>query len=175
MKALFKYSRKSAPPRPMSKPVVDITPSLRFVAQIRSSTETSLADLNQKTDFLLAMAAFLRPSDLERISLPNSKLINQGDLQLTIVAPKELRAGRRITKTFVVRKNTDFKQLCPVRAFISSKHHPKATGRPHLKLLVNSKDPSKTLRTTTISNWLHRIVSKSTSQKPVPSVLLPCV
>jgi hypothetical protein len=118
----------------------------------------------------LAMAAFLRPSDLERISLPLSKITNHGDLQLTIEAPKELRAGRRITKVLLIRKNSNFQELCPVRAFIALRNHPKAARRPHRKLLVNSKDPSKPLRTTTISTWLRRIVSKSTSQKPIPSV-----
>ncbi|KAG2171249.1 hypothetical protein INT43_004103 [Umbelopsis isabellina] len=84
------------------------------------------------------MAAFLRPSDLDRISLLNCIVTTQGDLVIKIIAPKELRAGRRIVKTLV--------------------------------LLVNSKNPTKRLKATTISTWLRNLMRLSTFQKPVPSV-----
>lgn len=104
------------------------------------------------------------------ISFLDCQVITHGDLQVTITARKKLRSGRRIVKTHIIRRNSDFKDLCPVRAFIALRDHPGSTRRPRRKLLVNSNDPSKPLRTTTISTWLRRIVSMSTSQKPVPSV-----
>ncbi|KAI8581814.1 hypothetical protein K450DRAFT_231292 [Umbelopsis ramanniana AG] len=43
------------------------------------------------------------------------------------------------------------KELCPVRSFKALKYHPLASKRRSDKVLVNSKDPSKPLKTTTIS------------------------
>lgn len=116
------------------------------------------------------MAAFLRPSDLERISLQHCSVTSHGDLLIKVVAPKELRAGRRIVKSLSIRKNDNFKELCPVRTFIALKSHPAAAKRPCNKLLVNSKNPAKLLRTTTISTWLRNLMRLSTSQQPIPSV-----
>lgn len=170
LKALLKHSKRAAPPKQLLKPTVDITPTLRFLAQIPSDNSASLADLNKKTAFLLAMAAFLRPSDLERISLQHCTVTSHGDLVIKVVAPKELRAGRRIVKSLSIRKNDNFKELCPVRTFIALKSHPAAVKRPSNKLLVNCKNPAKLLRTTTISTWLRNLMRLSTSQKPIPSV-----
>jgi hypothetical protein len=154
LKALLKHSKRTAPAKQLLKPTVDITPTLRFLAQMPSDNSAPLADLNKKTAFLLAMAAFLRPSDLERISLQHCSVTSHGDLLIKVVAPKELRAGRRIVKSLSIRKNDNFKELCPVCTFISLKSHPAAVKRPCNKLLVNSKNPAKLLRTTTISTWL---------------------
>lgn len=170
LRTLFRHSRKTAPPRSLSKPAIDISPSLRFIAQIPSSPTTALSDLNKKTAFLLAMAAFLRPSDLERISLQDCQVNRQGDLTISIKAPKERRAGRLIIKTLLIKHNSDYKELCPVLAFVALRDHPAASATVRHKLLVNSKNPKKILRTTTISTWLRGIVRLSTPQKPVPSV-----
>jgi hypothetical protein len=116
------------------------------------------------------MAAFLRPSDLERISMHHCSVSTRGDLIIEIIAPKELRAGRRIVKTLTIRPNDHFKALCPVRVFLTLKAHPLAITRPGNKLLVNSKNPSKLLKTTTISTWLRQLMRLSITQNPVPSV-----
>jgi hypothetical protein len=116
------------------------------------------------------MAAFLRPSDLERISLHNCVVTSHGELVIKVVAPKELRAGRQIVKTLTIRRNDNFKELCPVRSFKALKSHPLASKRQSNKLLVNSKDPSRPLKTTTISTWLRSLIHLSTSIKPIPSV-----
>src|ERR1700722_12318418 len=116
------------------------------------------------------MAGFLRPSDLDRISLQHCQVNRQGDLEINIKAPKELREGRRIIKTLLIKHNSDYKELCPVLAFVALRDHPAASATIRHKVLVNSKNPAKLLRTTTISTWLRGIVRLSTPQKPVPSV-----
>ncbi|KAG2171882.1 hypothetical protein INT44_006111 [Umbelopsis vinacea] len=147
LKALLKHSKRIAAPKQLLKPRVDISPTLRFLARILSDTSAPLADLNKKAAFLLAMAAFLRPSDLERISLHHCTMTSQGDLTIKVVAPKEHRAGRRIIKTLAI----------PVK-------------RPSNKLLVNSKNPSNPLKSTTISTRLRNLLRLSISHKPIPSV-----
>ncbi|GAB5587993.1 hypothetical protein Unana1_02893 [Umbelopsis nana] len=170
LRTLVRHSRKTAPPRSLSKPAIDISPSLRFIAQIPSSSTAAFSDLNKKTAFLLAMAAFLRPSDPGRISLQDCQVNRQRDLEISIKAPKELRAGQRITKTLLITHNPDCKELCPVLAFVALRDHPAASATIRHKLLVNSKNQAKLLPTTTISTWLRGIVRLSTPQKPVPSV-----
>ncbi|KAG2173501.1 hypothetical protein INT44_007092 [Umbelopsis vinacea] len=122
-KALLKRTCLSAPPKEMLKSAVDIAPTLRFLAQIPSGHSASFNKLNQKNTFLFAMAAFFRPSDLERISLPRCTSNVGGHIQLKAIAPKELRAGRPIIKTLLVQKNEQFKELCPVRAFHALRSH----------------------------------------------------
>jgi hypothetical protein len=107
-------------------PTVHSLPTLIHLAQIKSSPSTPLSELNRKTAFLLTTAAFLRPSDPKRISLQYCQVDSGGDLQLTIMTPKELRAGRRIIKCLLVRKNHEFKELCPVQAFLALRNQPSA-------------------------------------------------
>ncbi|CAO3686573.1 unnamed protein product [Umbelopsis vinacea] len=155
LKALLKHSKHTAPPKQLLEPTVDITPRLCFLAEIPSDKSARLVDLNKKTAFLLVMAA--------------DQSWGLGD---QVVATKELRAGRRIVKSLSIRKNDNFKEMRPVRTFIALKSHPAAVKRPCNKLLVNSKNPAKLLRTTTISTWLRNLMRLSTSQKPIPSVRL---
>jgi hypothetical protein len=98
LKALLKHSKRAAAPKQLLKPTVDITPTLRFLTQIPSDNSALVGDPNKKTAFPLAMAAFLQPSDLECISLQHCSVTSHGDLVVKVVAPKELRAGRRIVK-----------------------------------------------------------------------------
>ncbi|CEP12049.1 hypothetical protein [Parasitella parasitica] len=58
---------KQAPPVSIHKPTIDISPALLFARSIASRPTTSIKLLQQKLAFLLAVAAFLRPSDLARI------------------------------------------------------------------------------------------------------------
>ncbi|PHZ15769.1 uncharacterized protein RHIMIDRAFT_235107 [Rhizopus microsporus ATCC 52813] len=57
------------PPKQIHRPTIDISPALNHIRQIQSTTSTPLPLLQKKTAFLLAMTAFLRPSDLHRIDL----------------------------------------------------------------------------------------------------------
>ncbi|KAI9277316.1 hypothetical protein BC943DRAFT_373959 [Umbelopsis sp. AD052] len=143
LKALLKHSKRIAALKQLLKPRVDISPTLRFLARIPSDTSAPLADLNKKAAFLLAMAAFLRPSDLECNSLHHCTMTSQGDIAIKVVAPKELRAGRRIIKVLAI----------PVK-------------RPSNKLLVNSWNPSNPLKSTTISTWLRNLLRLSISHMP---------
>ena len=80
LKALLKHSKHTAPPKQLLEPTVDITHRLCFLAEIPSDKSARLVDLNKKTAFLLVMAAFLRPSDLERINLQHCTVTSHGDL-----------------------------------------------------------------------------------------------
>ncbi|GAN11521.1 hypothetical protein MAM1_0661d11085 [Mucor ambiguus] len=57
---------KQAPPVNIHRPTIDISPAMAFAQSIASRTTTPIKQLQQKLVFLLAMTAFLRPSDLAR-------------------------------------------------------------------------------------------------------------
>ncbi|KAI8321361.1 hypothetical protein EDC96DRAFT_454039, partial [Choanephora cucurbitarum] len=97
--ALLDSLAGQAPPRPQYKPKVDLSKTLKFLANVPSSASTSLSSLQPKVVFLLGMAAVLRPSDLHRIDFSTCKIGLNGSLCFDVVAPKERRKGQRITKT----------------------------------------------------------------------------
>ncbi|KAG1531911.1 hypothetical protein G6F51_013329 [Rhizopus arrhizus] len=63
---------KQAPPVSIHHPTIDVSPALSYARTIASRTSTTVKLLQQKLVFLLAMAAFLRPSDLARIPFASS-------------------------------------------------------------------------------------------------------
>ncbi|KAG1317269.1 hypothetical protein G6F62_012990 [Rhizopus arrhizus] len=66
--SLIASLKSRAPPQPIHRPTVDLSPSLKAVRLIDiNDLSTPLPHLQQKLAFLLGMAAFLRPSDLHRI------------------------------------------------------------------------------------------------------------
>ncbi|KAG2217076.1 hypothetical protein INT45_013103 [Circinella minor] len=106
--------KKKAPPLPLSKSPVDLTPSFTFLRSIPSHLSTSLNLLSKKCAFLLAAAAFLQPSDLHRISLSACSIDDSSRLHLIIVVPKETRNGRHIYKDLMLLPLTDDVDLCPI-------------------------------------------------------------
>ncbi|ORY90557.1 hypothetical protein BCR43DRAFT_447177 [Syncephalastrum racemosum] len=178
VRAYLRRILRDAPPRETSQPLIDLTPSINFVGSIDSSPSTPLSLLNRKAAFLLAMAAFLRPSDLHRIDLSRCSISEpDGLLHLVVVAPKETRQGRRIVKTLTLHPLEQDPTLCPVRAFTALRDHPDASSRPQGALFVNSTNPTAPLSVVTISLWLRNIVRKScpdigdsTSRSPMPSI-----
>lgn len=168
----MQHFKRTAPPKPITRPQVDIAPTLRYLNAIQSDSQTTLAALNEKTAFLLAFAAFLRPSDLARIQLQECSVDDEDRLNLVILAPKELRSGsgRRIIKTLLIHPHPGLPALCPVAAFKALRDHPQAQSRVPSQLFVNSVSPSKPLKVTTISTWLRRLLRLSTSMNPLPSI-----
>ncbi|ORY94094.1 hypothetical protein BCR43DRAFT_443010, partial [Syncephalastrum racemosum] len=140
---------KDAQPRPMTQNHYDLTPILRHLARFDSSALTPLPRLNEKTAFLLAAAAFLRPSDLHRIQLTQCRVDRDRRLHLYILAPKETRGGR------------------PLR------DHPDAAARPSDSLFVNSIRPSAPLQVSTISGWLRRLLTRSSALSSTAESTLP--
>ncbi|KAG1257581.1 hypothetical protein G6F68_009238 [Rhizopus microsporus] len=116
----------SAPPQPIHRPTVDMSPSLKAVRLIDiNDLSTPLPHLQQKLAFLLGMAAFLRPSDLHRIDFAAANIEIERNCQylsFQVVAPKERRAGRRIIKPFRVYSHQD-PSLCPVATFQAIRDH----------------------------------------------------
>ena len=167
---LVKNLKRRAPPVPQHRPAVDLAPTLDYLRRIPSSTATALNLLRDKTCFLLAMAAFLRPSDLARIDLAQCTIDSTRMLHLHICSPKERRRGRAIIKTVSISPNTRVPALCPVSAFDALREHPitrQGTGT-HLFVLANR--PTESLVSTTISTCLRRLVRLSTDVTPTPSV-----
>ncbi|ORE05979.1 hypothetical protein BCV72DRAFT_305917 [Rhizopus microsporus var. microsporus] len=137
------------PPKQIHRPTIDISPALNHIRQIQSTTSTPLPLLQKKTAFLLAMTAFLRPSDLH------------------LVSPKETRDHRRIIKPFTIFPNQNC-SLCSVRAFIALRDHPSLSHLSTRSLLfVNSRCPQEPLATSTISKWLRNMIRISTEERNV--------
>ncbi|KAI7854580.1 hypothetical protein BDC45DRAFT_585236, partial [Circinella umbellata] len=139
--------------------LVDLTPSFTFLCSIPSNTSTSLTSLSKKCTFLLAAAAFLRPSDLHRISLPDCSVDEDSHLHLLIVAPKETRQGRRINKDLVLLPLLNDVALCPVATFKALVAHP---GRSSSQFLfVNSRHTDQPLVVTTLSTYIRSVLKLS--------------
>ncbi|KAG0977719.1 hypothetical protein G6F28_012327 [Rhizopus arrhizus] len=160
---------KQAPPMSIHKPQVDLTPSMVYARSIPSCFSTSVSLLQQKLAFLLAMAAFLRPSDLARIPFDSCKVTpSDGCLHFKVVSPKERRKKRKIVKDFRVHPHQD-KELCPAFCFTILKDHPRLQGRTrHSALFVKANKFNQPVLSSTISSWLHRrFISLSTTEPHV--------
>ncbi|CEP06982.1 hypothetical protein, partial, partial [Parasitella parasitica] len=146
-----------APPVAIHRPTIDLSPALEYARSIPSRPTTSAKKLQQKLAFLLAMAAFLRPSDLARIPYSSCSISDSSGLQFQVVAPKETRAKRRIIKPFTVHPHASDIELCPVECFKAVSSHPVLVNRPtSSQLFVNSNNIHQPLGSSTISSWLHR-------------------
>ncbi|CEP09372.1 hypothetical protein, partial, partial [Parasitella parasitica] len=148
---------KQAPPISIHRPTIDVSPALEFARSIASRPTTHIKLLQQKLTFLLAMAAFLRPSDLARIPFDSCSITEDGCLSFSVVAPKETRKKRRIIKPFKVHPHASDVELCPVECFKALRDHPGLVSRlPGSKLFVKSHIIQQPLSSSTISTWLHR-------------------
>lgn len=148
---------KQAPPMPIHRPTIDITPALIHARSIVSRATTSIKQLQQKLAFLLAMAAFLRPSDLARIPYSSCSILDTGCLTFNVVAPKETRGKRRIIKPFTIHPHASDVELCPVHCFKALRDHPGLAARPSgSQLFVKSNLIDQPLSSSTLSTWLHR-------------------
>ncbi|KAL7329798.1 hypothetical protein PS15p_212273 [Mucor circinelloides] len=149
---------------------VDLTPSLAYARSIPSKTSTFVKLIQQKLAFLLAMAAFLRPSDLARIPFSSCTVdSNSGCLKFHVVSPKETRSEGRIIKPFTIRPHATDVELCPVKCFLVLRDHPALQARPRdSQLFVKSNNAYQPLSFSTLSSWLHReFISLSTSESQV--------
>ncbi|EIE80629.1 hypothetical protein G6F46_012721 [Rhizopus delemar] len=137
---------RQAPPISIHREQVDMTPSLDYARSIPSQSGTSVKLWQQKLAFLLAMAAFLRPSDLARIPFSSCEVReSDGCLKFQVVSPKETRKKR------------------PLR------DHPDLQARPeNSTLFIKSNNIQQPLSASTVSSWLHReYISLSTSESRV--------
>jgi hypothetical protein len=79
-----------------------------------------VADLTRKLRCLLAVCGFMRPSDIKRTDLINSKILDSGALELKVLAPKEKRAGQSVIKSVYIQPHGDL-LICPVATFVAYK------------------------------------------------------
>ncbi|KAG1148991.1 hypothetical protein G6F37_011502 [Rhizopus arrhizus] len=161
---------RQAPPVSIHREQVDMTPSLDYACSIPSQSGTSVKSLQQKLAFLLAMAAFLRPSNLARIPFSSCEVReSDGCLKFQVVYPKETRKKRRIIKPFTVHPHTRDRELYPVQCFIALRDHPDLQARPeNSTLFIKSNNIRQPLSASTLSSWLHReFISLSTSESRV--------
>ena len=158
------------PPTLIHRPTLDLSPALAFAQEIASRGSTTVYRLQIKLAFLLSMAAFLRPSDLERIPFGSCSVDRStGALTFSVVAPKEKRKGRRIIKPYTIHPHRDNPELCPVQCFLAIRDHPHLTGRSRdTALFINSKNFKTPICASTLSSWLHHhFISLVTSEKGV--------
>ncbi|KAI9006254.1 hypothetical protein CLU79DRAFT_880701 [Phycomyces nitens] len=141
--------------------------SLRRYTPLISLSQTFATLPHLSENFLLALTAFLRPSDLARIDLSQSYTYDQ-ILCLVIPIPKETRGGRRIVKSLAIHAHPSFPSLRPVLAFCALRDYPLSVPRPPSTLFVNSKHPDRPIQTSTTSSWLSHLVRLSTSVRPTP-------
>ncbi|KAI9005419.1 hypothetical protein CLU79DRAFT_713204, partial [Phycomyces nitens] len=167
---LFKLLKRLALPVSMSCPLINLSPTFVFLAAIPSDPSKALFPLSRKTTFLLAMAAFLRPSNLHRVILSKCCIDGQHRLHLVIEAPKEMREGRCIVKSPIIHPHSSNLALCPVLAFSVLRDHPAALSHPVNTLFVCSKRPSLPFLVITISSWLSTLTQMYTLVKPCLSI-----
>ncbi|KAG0780590.1 hypothetical protein G6F16_012240 [Rhizopus arrhizus] len=162
---------KQAPPVSIHRPTIDASPALAYARSIISRSSTDVKLLQQKLAFLLAMAAFLRPSDMARIPFTSCSISENGCLLLQVVAPKETRGKRRIIKPFSVHPHAEDLELCPVQCFKALRDHPALQARPtHSNLFVKSNKINQPLSASTISTWLHREFISLCTDEPGVSI-----
>ncbi|KAG1393181.1 hypothetical protein G6F60_011647 [Rhizopus arrhizus] len=154
-----------APPIHLHRKTIDLKPTFHHLSCLDNAS-TSLASLQGKLAFLLGVACFFRPSDLQRIPFASVNVSSDlTSLSLEVHCPKEKRRGRRIIKTFQVCAHTQVPVLCPVQTFLAYRERrPQGSSAP---LFVNSISPAKILKANTIQGWLSRLLHKSTSEPRV--------
>ncbi|KAG1300413.1 hypothetical protein G6F64_012724 [Rhizopus arrhizus] len=172
--SLIASLKSRAPPQPIHRPTVDMSPSLKAVRLIDiNDLSTPLPHLQQKLAFLLGMAAFLRPSDLHRIDFAAANIEIERNCQylsFQVVAPKGRRAGRRIIKPFRVYSHQD-PSLCPVATFQAIRDHlahliPQPTVTSFF-VNTNTNMTKQIVKVTTINSWIRRLIRLSTSEPRV--------
>ncbi|ORX65219.1 hypothetical protein DL89DRAFT_228123 [Linderina pennispora] len=159
------------------KSAPDISPILTSFRSLGPSATLSIPDLTRKLCWLLAVTGFMRPSDIARIDA--SRLAIHADhAYLIIVAPKELRRGRRIERPVHIHRHPD-PLICPVDCLTAYKAnildiypaapatHPTA---PHLKftpLIRDQRRPFHGIGTQRISKHIQAIMSLITSSRRI--------
>jgi hypothetical protein len=161
---------RQAPPVSIHREQVDMTPSLEYARSIPSRPVTPIKLLQQKLAFLLAMAAFLRPSDLARIPFSSCEIDEaDGCFKFQVISPKETRKKRHIIKPFTIHPHASDPELCPVQCFKALRDHPDLHARPaNSQLFIKSNNIQQPLSASTLSSWLHReCISLSTKESRV--------
>lgn len=170
--SLIASPRSRAPPQPIHRPTVDMSPSFRAVRRIDiNGFFTPLSHLQQKLAFLLGMAASLRPSDLHRVDFATANVQIERNckcLSFQVVTPKERRGGRRIIKPFCVYSHHD-PSLCPVATFLAVRNRLTHLNPPSTinSFFVNTNMTTQIIKVTTISSWIRRLIQLSTSEPRV--------
>ncbi|KAG2224150.1 hypothetical protein INT45_000165 [Circinella minor] len=135
-----------APPIRLHRPTIDLQPTFNYLSNLNNAS-TTFASLQGKLAFLLGVACFFRPSDLQRIPLASIQVSSDF--------------------TFLSLESTT---LCPIQTFLAYRdRHPQCSS---INLFVNSISPDQPLQASTIQGWISRLLRKSTSK---PRVSLRCI
>ncbi|CEP13937.1 hypothetical protein [Parasitella parasitica] len=139
----------------------------RTIASRSSTSRVKL--LQQKLAFLIAMTAFLHPSDLVRISFASCIILDSGRLRIEVVSPKKTRRKRRIVKPFTLHPHAEDCELCPIQCFKAIRDYPALQARPwDANLFVRSNLITQSLSASIVSTWLHlNFISLCTSEPGV--------
>ncbi|OMJ25904.1 hypothetical protein AYI70_g579 [Smittium culicis] len=160
------------------RPVMDISPVIKLLREWGQNSTLTVKQITAKLCWLLPVTGFLRASDIHRIDDQRSH-IDQGVLNLVIVAPKEKRGGRPIEKPCQINPHTD-KILCPVNAYMVYKEKIAVNlcPTPHAnnsnwvvnRLIRYVNDTSKPLSVDSITRYIHTIsdLIRRDPEAPIP-------
>ncbi|OMJ07797.1 hypothetical protein AYI69_g11320 [Smittium culicis] len=164
--------------RRRSRPVMDISTVIKLLLEWVQNSTFTIKQITAKLYWLLSVTGFLRASNIHRIDEQRSH-IDQGVLNLVIVAPKEKRSGRPIEKPCQINPHTDI-ILCPVNAYMVYKEKIAVNlcPTPHAnnsnwvvnRLIRYVKYTSKPLLVDSITQYIHTIsdLIRRDPEAPIP-------
>jgi hypothetical protein len=151
---------------------LDLHPILQYFRQLPSNEDMPVATLRKKLCWMLATCTFLRPSDIARIDLSQTRIVGaHGAVHLVVVRPKETRGGVHQDKVVILQVHPREPALCPVATHhayiqrcvrgiqleISHKTLPTLVYNPLMRAL---NDPHTAITSDTISNSISDVMKR---------------
>ncbi|OMJ16950.1 hypothetical protein AYI70_g6284, partial [Smittium culicis] len=160
------------------RPVMDISLVIKLLREWGQNSTLTVKQITAKLCWLLSVTGFLRASDIHRIDDQRSH-IDQGVLNLVIVAPKKKRGGHPIEKPCQINPHIDT-ILCLVNAYMVYKEKIAVNlcPTPHAnnsnwvvnRLIRYVNDTSKPLSVDSITRYIHTIsdLIRRDPEAPIP-------
>ncbi|KAF9320797.1 hypothetical protein BG003_004784 [Podila horticola] len=151
---------------------LDLHPILQHFRDLPSNEDMPEAILHKKLCWMLATCTFLRPSDIARVDMFQTKIVGQHKVvHLVAVRPKETREDQYQDKVVILQIHPHESALCPVatydvfvqRCFRGIKLQVPHKTLPTLKynpLIRALDDPYKAVVEDTISNSIADVMKK---------------
>ena len=151
---------------------LDLHPILQYFRGLPSNEDMPESTLRKKLCWMLATCTFLRPSDIARIDLSQTKTVGAHKaVHLVVVRPKETRGGVHQDKVVILQVHPREPALCPVATYhayvkrcvrgvqleFSHKTQPALIYNP---LICALNDPQNTIGTDAISNNIADIMKR---------------
>lgn len=146
------------PPQPRYTDTWDVSVVLEHLESLGSNETLSDADLTHKLAMLLALTTASRASEIQGMDL--EFMLDKGEEMFTIPKlTKTMRAGQKPhTVTLVQYEKKELDVVSCVRAYVRRTHSWRTTKEKH-KLLLSTIPPHKPVATSTIANWLKKVMT----------------